>query len=249
MLPQRNYPRAILFFRTREFEIGELEYFINPQFASWRMGKYLRCGWWKLNAGGKMSCKSTWIIWSGMRFRTGKGRITANAQWILNINFLLAWTNFTVSLIARILTSPPRKSERAGFALHRSGNWREIFYRMSLSRLLASTACFWCVFWKLIMKRRLRLPKKGETEKRVVMKFPKHLAPIQVAVLPLSKKEELAKVAKPLASECAENFRWIMMKPRASASAIAGKMKSARLIALPWILNHWKIKSYRPRSG
>ena len=32
---------------------------------------------------------------------------------------------------------------------------------------------------------------EGETEKRVVMKFPKYLAPYQVAVLPLSKKDEL----------------------------------------------------------
>ncbi len=36
-------------------------------------------------------------------------------------------------------------------------------------------------------------------EKRVVMKFPPRLAPYQVAVLPLSKKDELASIAKPLA--------------------------------------------------
>ncbi len=36
----------------------------------------------------------------------------------------------------------------------------------------------------------------GKTETRVVMKFPKHLAPIKVAILPLSKKEELMKVSK-----------------------------------------------------
>ena len=35
---------------------------------------------------------------------------------------------------------------------------------------------------------------KGET--RVVMKFPKEIAPIQVAILPLSKKEELSSVAR-----------------------------------------------------
>ena len=35
-------------------------------------------------------------------------------------------------------------------------------------------------------------------EKRVVMKFPKNLAPYQVAVLPLSRKEELMKVAEPI---------------------------------------------------
>ncbi len=38
----------------------------------------------------------------------------------------------------------------------------------------------------------------GETDTRVVMRFPNWLAPIKIAVLPLSKKEELAKIAKPL---------------------------------------------------
>jgi glycyl-tRNA synthetase len=47
---------------------------------------------------------------------------------------------------------------------------------------------------------------KGETEKRVVLKFPKWLAPIKVAVLPLSKKEELAKVARPIYEDLVKNF-------------------------------------------
>jgi len=46
----------------------------------------------------------------------------------------------------------------------------------------------------------------GKTEKRVVMKFPKQLAPYQVAVLPLSKKEELAKVALSVAKQLRQNF-------------------------------------------
>ena len=48
--------------------------------------------------------------------------------------------------------------------------------------------------------------KEGETETRVVMKFPKYLAPNQVAVLPLSKKEELAKVAKSIAQDLRKYF-------------------------------------------
>jgi len=47
---------------------------------------------------------------------------------------------------------------------------------------------------------------EGETEARVVMKFPKHLAPVQVAVLPLSKKEELSGVAKDLANKLRKDF-------------------------------------------
>lgn len=48
---------------------------------------------------------------------------------------------------------------------------------------------------------------EGETETRVVLRLPKALVPIKVAVLPLSKKEELAAVARPLALELAKRFR------------------------------------------
>ena len=47
---------------------------------------------------------------------------------------------------------------------------------------------------------------KPETEKRVVMKFPKWLAPIKVAVLPLSKKEELQKVSRPIYEDLLKDF-------------------------------------------
>jgi glycyl-tRNA synthetase len=46
-----------------------------------------------------------------------------------------------------------------------------------------------------------------EGEARVVMQFPKHLAPIKIAVLPLSKKYELANVAYPLAEQLAKRWR------------------------------------------
>lgn len=49
---------------------------------------------------------------------------------------------------------------------------------------------------------------KGEEEEdtRVVMKFPKWLAPVKVAVLPLSKKDELSSVAKELHGDLAKYF-------------------------------------------
>ena len=47
---------------------------------------------------------------------------------------------------------------------------------------------------------------KGEAELRVIMKFPKWMAPVKVAVLPLSKKEELTKIAQPLYETLSRNF-------------------------------------------
>lgn len=47
---------------------------------------------------------------------------------------------------------------------------------------------------------------EGESAARVVMKFPKWLAPVKVAILPLSKKEELTKIAKPLYEQLSQKF-------------------------------------------
>ena len=47
---------------------------------------------------------------------------------------------------------------------------------------------------------------KGKTATRVVMKFPAWLAPVKVAVLPLSKKPELSKVAKDIFETLAKEF-------------------------------------------
>jgi glycyl-tRNA synthetase len=46
-----------------------------------------------------------------------------------------------------------------------------------------------------------------DDETRVVLRLPKHLAPIKIAVLPLSKKDELASVAEPLAQQLAKRWR------------------------------------------
>ncbi|MDD2807844.1 MAG: glycine--tRNA ligase [Patescibacteria group bacterium] len=46
----------------------------------------------------------------------------------------------------------------------------------------------------------------GKTETRIVMKFPKKLAPYQVAVLPLSKKDELKELSQPLAQALRQHF-------------------------------------------
>lgn len=51
--------------------------------------------------------------------------------------------------------------------------------------------------------------KKIEDERRVVMKFPQWLAPIKIAVLPLSKKPELGKVAQPISDELRKH--WTVM--------------------------------------
>jgi glycyl-tRNA synthetase len=46
----------------------------------------------------------------------------------------------------------------------------------------------------------------GEKETRVVMKFPVTLAPVKIAILPLSKKEELISVSREIFSRLKENY-------------------------------------------
>jgi glycyl-tRNA synthetase len=48
--------------------------------------------------------------------------------------------------------------------------------------------------------------KKGETDKRVVMKFPFWLAPFKCAVLPLSNKEKITTISQPLYDNLRRNF-------------------------------------------
>lgn len=47
---------------------------------------------------------------------------------------------------------------------------------------------------------------EGESATRVVMKFPYALAPFKIAVLPLSKKEELTSISEPLATELRQSW-------------------------------------------
>ena len=47
---------------------------------------------------------------------------------------------------------------------------------------------------------------KGGTDKRVVLRLDRRLAPVKVAVLPLSKKEELANPARELAAKLRMNW-------------------------------------------
>lgn len=47
----------------------------------------------------------------------------------------------------------------------------------------------------------------GEEDTRVVLRFKKEIAPIKIAILPLSKKEELSSIAQPLAERLAKKWR------------------------------------------
>lgn len=191
-------------FRTREFEIGEFEYFINPKdweavFEMW-LGEIKR--WWQ----DVMQVKMDNLVWheipDGERAHYSKRTVDIEYKYPFGVKELhgIAYrTDFDLTRHQEVsrtdLTyTDPETNEK--FLPH------VIEPTFGIDRMLLV-----CLL-EAYHEEEAPTSEAGETEKRIVMKFPKHLAPVQVAVLPLSKKEELAIVAKPLAAELRKHF-WV----------------------------------------
>lgn len=71
---------------------------------------------------------------------------------------------------------------------------------LGVDRLLLAVLC------ASYTEEEARTAEEGKTETRVVLKFPYWMAPIKVAVLPLSKKQELSDVAKSIYQDLTKNF-------------------------------------------
>ena len=79
--------------------------------------------------------------------------------------------------------------------------------------------------------------KKGNDDVRTVLRLHPALAPFKAAVLPLSKK--LSPAAEKLYHELQRTSWWTLTMPGASASATAGRTRSARPTASPWTSRPW----------
>jgi len=189
-------------FRTREFEIGELEYFINPNgwekvFEMW-LGEIKR--WWK----DIMRVNMDNLVWheipDGERAHYSKRTVDIEYKYPFGVKELhgIAYrTDFDLSRHEKVSGqdlkyTDPETGEK--FLPH------VIEPTFGIDRMLL------VALLEAYHEEEAPTAEEGETDKRVVMKFPKNLAPIQVAILPLSKKEELAKIAKPLATELRRDF-------------------------------------------
>ncbi len=189
-------------FRTREFEIGEFEYFIKPDgweqvFEMW-LGEIKR--WWQ----DVMRVNMDNLVWheipDGERAHYSKRTVDIEYKYPFGVKELhgIAYrTDFdltrhqTVSGQDLQYTDPETGDK---FLPH------VIEPTFGIDRMLL------VLLLEAYTEEQVPTAKEGETEARVVMKFPPALAPIKVAVLPLSKKEELAVIAKPLAAELRKHF-------------------------------------------
>lgn len=189
-------------FRTREFEIGEFEYFINPKewetvFEMW-LSEIKR--WW----ADVMQINMDHLVWheipDGERAHYSKRTMDIEYQFPFGVKELhgIAYrTDFDLS----------RHEAGSGQDLHytdpESGEKyipHVIEPTFGIDRMLLVSLL------EAYREEAAPTSEEGETEKRIVMKFPKHLAPYKVAVLPLSKKEELSSVAKAIAQDLRKHF-------------------------------------------
>ena len=75
---------------------------------------------------------------------------------------------------------------------------------------------------------------KGKLEKRTVLRLDHRLAPVKVAVLPLSRNADLSPKARDLAAELRKQLERRLRRRRArSAAATAVRTRSARRTASP----------------
>ncbi|HAT03788.1 MAG TPA: glycine--tRNA ligase [Candidatus Magasanikbacteria bacterium] len=184
-------------FRTREFEIGEFEYFINPKdwekvFEMW-LGEIKH--WWK----DAMQINMDNLVWheipDGERAHYSKRTVDIEYKYPFGVKELhgIAYrTDFDLS----------RHEEVSGQDLkYTDPETNEKFLPHVIEPTFGIDRMLLVALLEAYHEEEVSTAKEGETETRVVMKFPKHLAPIQVAVLPLSKKEELSSVARDIAAD------------------------------------------------
>jgi glycyl-tRNA synthetase len=188
-------------FRTREFEQMEIEYFIHPNdwektFESW------------------LKAMHTWIASVGID--------TAKIHDLeVEKNELAHYSKRTVDIEFEY---PFGKKELYGLAYrtdfdlksHATASGKDIVYTDPATNekyvphviepSFGVDRTFLAVMLSCYREEEAPTADAGETDKRIVLKLPYHLAPYKIAVLPLSKKEELASVAESIANDLRKHW-------------------------------------------
>ena len=189
-------------FRTREFEIGEFEYFIKPDewektFEMW-LGEIKR--WWQ----DVMKVNMDNLVWheipDGERAHYSKRTVDIEYRYPFGVKELhgIAYrTDFDLKRHQEVsgqdltYTDPETNQKYLPHVIEPTFG----IERMLLVSLLEA-----------YHEEEAPTSEEGEKDLRVVMKFPRYLAPVQVAVLPLSKKDELGVPASELANTLRKDF-------------------------------------------
>src|SRR3989338_7429790 len=183
-------------FRTREFDLMEFEYFVKEsdwekQFEMWRKEMHL----WLDKLGVDPNHVHEVEIPDGERAHYSKRTIDFEYDYPFGQKELygLAYrTDFDLK----------KHIEKSGADLsYLDPTTNERYVPHVIEPTFGIDRTVLLVLLEAYHEEQAPTAEEGETEKRVVLRFPKALAPFKAAVLPLSKKPELAVIAKPLAVE------------------------------------------------
>jgi glycyl-tRNA synthetase len=182
-------------FRLREFEQMEMEYFVEPGtddewFAYWRQQRYD----WYLSLGVRAE---------RLRLRDhDRDELSHYSKATTDVEYLFPWGWGELEGIAnRTDFDLQRHQEFSGKDLKYFDDLNQKHY---LPYVIEPAVGVDRILITLMLDAYDEEEVRGET--RAVLRFHPAVAPVQVAVLPLSKKEVLVEVARPLAQELRQRF-------------------------------------------
>ncbi len=188
-------------FRTREFEQMEIEYFIRE--ADWE--KYFEHWLGEM----KEWLKAIGISDDMVEFReVAKDELAHYSKRTVDIDFKFPFgIDELYGLAYRTDFDLKRHAEMSGQELtYQDPATQERFTPHVIEPTWGVDRSVLAVLCAAYTEETLK-GEDGKEDTRVVLKLPATLAPHQIAVLPLSKKDELSAIAKPLAATLREKFR------------------------------------------
>lgn len=191
-------------FRTREFDLMEFEYFINPKgwekkFEFW-LGEMKA---WIKHLGIKEKNLNFHEIPDGERAHYSKRTVDIEYQFPFGMKELygIAYrTDFDLNAHQKMsgqdlsYTDPVTNEKYVPHVVEPS---------FGLTRTFLAVLC------EHYHEEEAPTSEKGETEARIVLKFPHWMAPVKIAVLPLSKKAELEGPSREIETELRK--QWTVM--------------------------------------
>jgi len=181
-------------FRTREFEQMELQYFLHPSMMKekYEMWKSIRWQWYLDN--GISEEKLKW-------YKHEKLAHYASEAYDIKYNFnCLEGFDEVEGIHARGDWDLSQHSKFSGVDL---SYFDETTKEKYIPHIMETSVGLTRLFLMFLDNAYSEEEVKGE--KRVVLKLAKHLAPIKVAILPLSKKPELENIAKEIWEKVSQN--------------------------------------------
>jgi glycyl-tRNA synthetase len=188
-------------FRTREFEQMEIEYFIQEK--DWK--KYFEMWLDEMKAWvSSLGLKEDEVVYHEI----AKDDLAHYSKRTIDIEFKFPFGQSELyGLAYRTDFDLKRHAEVSGQDLtYKDPITNEKFIPHVIEPSLGVDRSVLAVLCSAYTEESAPTSEEGETDMRVVMKFPKHLAPYQVAVLPLSKREQLSNVARDLTKDLRKHF-------------------------------------------